>query len=199
MPPLVGRVKIRPPRQVRLACLALSNVQVAPLSTTAKVLLASPFDRSDFQGQPFTGSYEVDLPTRGPLGEVSAHSAPRATPKVLKEYLDKYVIGQERAKKMLCVAVYNHYQRMQELERQDEQEQERLAKDNRRKYDRRQYVRDSECPFRAIVTCSDVCRFKQMKPQELIVTACHQLPELRKLAPPHLSTISRRLVSKSQM
>ena len=30
-------------------------------------------------------------------------------PKEIKEYLDQYVIGQDRAKKLLAVAVYNHY------------------------------------------------------------------------------------------
>ena len=34
------------------------------------------------------------------------------TPKEFKEYLDQYVIGQDEAKKVLSVAVYNHYKRM---------------------------------------------------------------------------------------
>lgn len=34
------------------------------------------------------------------------------TPKELREHLDEYVIGQERAKKTLAVAVYNHYKRL---------------------------------------------------------------------------------------
>ena len=34
------------------------------------------------------------------------------TPKEFKEYLDQYVIGQDAAKKVLSVAVYNHYKRM---------------------------------------------------------------------------------------
>jgi len=34
------------------------------------------------------------------------------TPSKLKEYLDQYVIGQEGAKKVLAVAVYNHYKRI---------------------------------------------------------------------------------------
>jgi len=34
------------------------------------------------------------------------------TPKELKTILDEYVIGQERAKKILSVAVYNHYKRI---------------------------------------------------------------------------------------
>src|SRR2546427_11132341 len=34
-------------------------------------------------------------------------------PKEIKEFLDQYVIGQERAKKKLAVAVYNHYKRIE--------------------------------------------------------------------------------------
>ena len=33
-------------------------------------------------------------------------------PKELKEFLDEYVIGQDEAKKVLSVAVYNHYKRI---------------------------------------------------------------------------------------
>ena len=35
------------------------------------------------------------------------------TPRELKDYLDKYVIGQEKAKKVLSVAVHNHYKRIE--------------------------------------------------------------------------------------
>ena len=33
-------------------------------------------------------------------------------PKEIKSFLDEYVIGQEEAKKVLAVAVYNHYKRI---------------------------------------------------------------------------------------
>jgi ATP-dependent Clp protease ATP-binding subunit ClpX len=35
-----------------------------------------------------------------------------AKPKDIKAYLDQYVIGQDRAKKLLAVSVYNHYKRI---------------------------------------------------------------------------------------
>ena len=38
-------------------------------------------------------------------------------PAEIKEVLDQYVIGQEQAKKTLSVAVYNHYKRLQNLNR----------------------------------------------------------------------------------
>ena len=37
-------------------------------------------------------------------------------PKMIKEFLDEYVIGQENAKKVLSVAVYNHYKRISHLD-----------------------------------------------------------------------------------
>ena len=41
-------------------------------------------------------------------------------PKELTAYLDHYVIGQEDAKKVLTVAVYNHYKRLQQKQEADE-------------------------------------------------------------------------------
>ena len=32
----------------------------------------------------------------------------------IKKFLDEYVIGQDEAKKVLAVAVYNHYKRLQQ-------------------------------------------------------------------------------------
>ena len=49
------------------------------------------------------------------------------SPQEIRDILDQYVIGQERAKKILAVAVYNHYKRLKHLERKDEIE---LAKSN---------------------------------------------------------------------
>jgi ATP-dependent Clp protease ATP-binding subunit ClpX len=54
--------------------------------------------------------------------ELSAKNNPAGTggvgnvqirkPKEIKQFLDEYVIGQDEAKKILCVAVYNHYKRV---------------------------------------------------------------------------------------
>ena len=43
-------------------------------------------------------------------------------PKVIKEKLDEYVIGQDRAKIALSVAVYNHYKRIMNLDKDDDVE-----------------------------------------------------------------------------
>ncbi len=48
-------------------------------------------------------------------------------PQEIKIFLDQYVIGQERAKKILSVAVYNHYKKLKHLGRKNEIE---LAKSN---------------------------------------------------------------------
>ncbi|MBU3871967.1 ATP-dependent Clp protease ATP-binding subunit ClpX [Staphylococcus coagulans] len=42
------------------------------------------------------------------------------TPKEIMEQLNNYVIGQEKAKKSLAVAVYNHYKRVQQLGPKDD-------------------------------------------------------------------------------
>src|SRR3990170_4958018 len=49
-------------------------------------------------------------------------------PQEIKQFLDEYVVGQERTKKKLAVAVYNHYKRIH-LSRQRTSDVE-LAKSN---------------------------------------------------------------------
>ena len=119
--------------QARRSYLALSSVSRS-FSTTvaASSSSSSHFHRSDFSSHPFTGSYEPGLPTSGPLGDAPIFGAPRLTPKALKQHLDLFVVGQERAKKVLSVAVYNHYQRIQELQRRDEEEELLLQQQARR-------------------------------------------------------------------
>ncbi|HEX8454385.1 MAG TPA: ATP-dependent Clp protease ATP-binding subunit ClpX [Longimicrobium sp.] len=46
------------------------------------------------------------------IKEATSAATPVPTPLEIKEVLDQYVIGQERAKKALAVSVYNHYKRV---------------------------------------------------------------------------------------
>lgn len=46
-------------------------------------------------------------------------------PKEIREFLDQYVIGQDQTKKVMSVAVYNHYKRLQQLDLNDEVEIEK--------------------------------------------------------------------------
>ncbi|GGH76800.1 ATP-dependent Clp protease ATP-binding subunit ClpX [Filimonas zeae] len=46
-------------------------------------------------------------------------------PVEIKRYLDQYIIGQDEAKKVLSVAVYNHYKRITQKQQQDEVEIEK--------------------------------------------------------------------------
>ena len=46
-------------------------------------------------------------------------------PKVIRAFLDQYVIGQDQTKKVMAVAVYNHYKRLMQQELNDEVEIEK--------------------------------------------------------------------------
>ena len=46
-------------------------------------------------------------------------------PSEIKAELDKYIVGQDKAKKVLSVAVYNHYKRINNLKKEDDVEIEK--------------------------------------------------------------------------
>ena len=131
--------------QARLTYIGISSIVRRQLSTSSRNSQdGSTFRRSDFSNQPFTGIYEPGGPTEGPLGGASNVGAPRITPSLLKQHLDQFVVGQERAKKTLATAVYNHYQRIQELQRRDDEEEELLAQEERRRHQHRHPVEGRE-------------------------------------------------------
>ena len=57
---------------------------------------------------------------REPASDDNAKTLP--TPTEIKQTLDEYIVGQDRAKRVLAVAVYNHYKRLSHLEGQDDVE-----------------------------------------------------------------------------
>lgn len=61
---------------------------------------------------------EEELGERKHTGQFTSHPDFK-TPAEIKSYLDQYVIGQEEAKKVLSVAVYNHYKRLNQIGKDD--------------------------------------------------------------------------------
>ncbi|BBA17338.1 ATP-dependent Clp protease ATP-binding subunit ClpX [Blattabacterium cuenoti] len=51
-------------------------------------------------------------------------------PKEIKSFLDKYVIGQDEAKKIISVAVYNHYKRIQKQHKEKDSKNIEIEKSN---------------------------------------------------------------------
>ncbi len=51
--------------------------------------------------------------TKTPYKATTKKKKPIPTPAEIKTFMDQYVIGQDEAKKVLAVAVYNHYKRLQ--------------------------------------------------------------------------------------
>ena len=59
-----------------------------------------------------------------------AEEVPLKKPAEIKEELDKYIVGQDKAKKVLSVAVYNHYKRINALVKTKKTENERAPPEN---------------------------------------------------------------------
>ncbi|WP_160713869.1 ATP-dependent Clp protease ATP-binding subunit ClpX [Chitinophaga solisilvae] len=69
---------------------------------------------------------ELFSPGKKPASSGAASVMPKvAKPVELKKFLDEYVIGQDDAKKILAVAVYNHYKRLNQQIGDDEVEIEK--------------------------------------------------------------------------
>lgn len=69
----------------------------------------------------------MDIIRAADKGPVAKEGNDIATPEEIRKFLDDYVIGQQGAKKVLSVAVYNHYKRIEAIEKGSEVE---LAKSN---------------------------------------------------------------------
>ena len=62
----------------------------------------------------------VNIDENSKKEKISSEELP--SPESIKKVLDEYVIGQEQAKKVLSVAVYNHYKRIRNLSKLDDVE-----------------------------------------------------------------------------
>ncbi|KZM20828.1 ATP-binding protein [Ascochyta rabiei] len=116
--------------QARASHLALCTIGRRALHTRGPA--QSAYRRSDFSGQGFSNLYETDQPTRGPLGGTSNVGASLVTPKALRQHLDQFVVDQDRAKVVLSVAIHEHHLRIQELQRQRDEQARLEAQAQRR-------------------------------------------------------------------
>ncbi|GAB7366102.1 hypothetical protein MBLNU230_g7664t1 [Neophaeotheca triangularis] len=144
--------------QARHSYLAISSIIRRHFTTPDSRKSSNNYFRSDFTNQPFTGIYEAGAPTEGPLRDASNIGAPRITPVILKQHLDQFVVGQERAKKTLATAVYNHYQRIQELQRREDEEEELLAQEERRRMAHRHPVEGTESDLKRGIAVPSLTR-----------------------------------------
>lgn len=69
--------------------------------------------------------HEILMEDRASSGTFSIGDIKLLKPKQIKEFIDQYVIGQEHAKKVLSVAVYNHYKRLSQPNTKDDVEIEK--------------------------------------------------------------------------
>lgn len=56
-----------------------------------------------------------DMMEKTPSANAEAQKVELKTPAEIKEALDQYIVGQDKAKKVLSVAVYNHYKRINSM------------------------------------------------------------------------------------
>ncbi|KAK9468813.1 P-loop containing nucleoside triphosphate hydrolase protein [Lipomyces arxii] len=103
------------------------RMTVSAKTTSLKWVKRSISSR-DSRGGGFSSSYQTGArpsgplfqkPSSSPLFSYGNSSTPRIehfTPSAIKGYLDQYVIGQNYAKRVISVAVFNHYLRAQNLD-----------------------------------------------------------------------------------
>lgn len=74
--------------------------------------------------------HQTSSPGKSALGQGALSLGKLPKPREIKKYLDEYVIGQDEAKKVLAVAVYNHYKRLYLAENVSKEEDIELQKSN---------------------------------------------------------------------
>ena len=85
-------------------------------------------DSSPSVAQSVSRSEDYTPKRRSGRGSLSFNQIPK--PREIKKYLDEHVIGQDEAKKVLSVAVYNHYKRLSFVEEESSDSVVELQKSN---------------------------------------------------------------------
>ncbi len=93
-------------------CVGQANHILAEESKIAGPSIAPPTAPTRAAAGPATADDDAPTAKSGPLPRLRL-----VKPRELKEFLDQYVVGQDEAKKVLSVAVYNHYKRLQQPRR----------------------------------------------------------------------------------
>ena len=113
---MVGELFEGPGGNVRICdqCIGVCNIMMARESERNTPPMPSYFSPDDFVD---LNNILMESPNEGTKtspkkSQSSKFSNTVIKPRELSEYLDQYVIGQSRAKKVVSVAVYNHYQRV---------------------------------------------------------------------------------------
>lgn len=88
----------------------------------------------------FTSSYDPTQDSgRGPMFKKPSFGVPQFYPRDLKARVDEYVVGQDRAKKTICSAIFNHYQSLRR--RRHDQDQDRRVSE---KLQRQKWARERD-------------------------------------------------------
>ncbi|HJZ39230.1 MAG TPA: ATP-dependent Clp protease ATP-binding subunit ClpX [Bacteroidales bacterium] len=75
-------------------------------------------------------AYEIVKEETKKSAQFDVSSIKLLKPKEIKKFLDLYVIGQEEAKRVISVAVYNHYKRLMQTNRRETAEDVEIEKSN---------------------------------------------------------------------
>ncbi|KAI1825145.1 P-loop containing nucleoside triphosphate hydrolase protein [Xylaria intraflava] len=107
---------------------ATSLVVFAPKrrrSFSTATRLQAPLGRTSNFNSGFTSSYDPAEEGRGPMFSKACIGVPQFYPRDLKKRVDEYVVGQDRAKKTISAAIFNHYQNLRWRQYQKDQERKR--------------------------------------------------------------------------
>ncbi|EHK47357.1 uncharacterized protein TrAtP1_012551 [Trichoderma atroviride] len=85
----------------------------------------------------FTRSYDPTVEAgRGPMFRKVNFGVPQFYPRDLKRRVDDYVVGQDRAKKTICSAIFNHYQNLRRRRQHEQEDKEKHEKMMRQRFAR---------------------------------------------------------------